>query len=167
MPSKNTLTDVFCCGRGIAQARDRDLGGRAVDQVRPVWGRFLEDLVVGHRLARPRLQGIVLTDVGSLGLRLLKHRAVGDRGGAEQRGRDGDRLVDIIDGDRTGRHRCWNGRQQEQAGKLFGRATQADADTVAAPKPEGKGVENEELGKGFVWFAEMTCVKAPWPEGSE
>ena len=25
----------------------------------------------------------------------------------------------------------------------------------------------EELGKGFVWFAEMTCVKAPWPEGSE
>jgi len=44
---------------------------------------------------------------------------------------------------------------------------EADADTVAAPKPEGKGVENEELGKGFVWFAEMTCVKAPWPEGSE
>ena len=50
---------------------------------------------------------------------------------------------------------------------LFGRATEADADTVAAPKPEGKGVENEELGKGFVWCAEMTCVKAPWPEGSE
>jgi hypothetical protein len=50
---------------------------------------------------------------------------------------------------------------------LFGRATEADADTVAAPKPGGKGVENEELGKGFVWFAEMTYVKAPWPEGSE
>src|SRR5208337_5154985 len=91
-----------------------------VDQARPVWGRFLEDHVVGHRLARPRLQGIVLTDVGSLGLRLLKDRAVGDRGGAEQRGRDGDRLVDVIDGDRTGRHRCWNGRQQEQADKETG-----------------------------------------------
>ena len=54
------------------------------------------------------------------------------------------------------------------AGTIYsGEATEADADTVAAPKPEGKGVENEELGKGFVWFAEMTCVKAPWPEGSE
>jgi hypothetical protein len=49
----------------------------------------------------------------------------------------------------------------------FGSATAADPDTVAAPKLDGKGVENEGLGKGFVWFAEITCEKAPWPEGSE
>jgi hypothetical protein len=49
----------------------------------------------------------------------------------------------------------------------FGNATAADPDTLAEPKLEGKGVENEGSGKGFVWFAEITWVKAPWPEGSE
>ena len=58
MPSKNTLTEMFGVGVGLLWPLIVTSVDALVDQARPLWGRFLEAHVVGHRLARPRLQGI-------------------------------------------------------------------------------------------------------------